>query len=81
MPRCESCGNSSVLASTLTSRQTETANPPPYGLLANFDQEGRITTMECQGSSLDEAQAAFEDPPAFFNTCPVCGSGSINWQN
>ncbi len=81
MPSCASCGNSRVLASSLTSREAETANPPPYGLLANFDSEGRIVTMECQGSTLDEAQAAFEDPPAYFNTCAVCGSDNIKWQN
>lgn len=81
MPRCDSCGNNTNMASSLTSREAETANPPPYGLIANFSPDGELITMECQGSSLDEAQAAFEDPPSFFNTCPVCGSRSIKWQN
>lgn len=81
MPRCESCGNSRVLASSITAREPETANPPPFGLLANFTPDGRINTMECQGASLDEAQEAFEDPPSFFNVCPVCGSDNIVWQN
>lgn len=81
MPRCASCGNRRVMASSLTSRQTETANPPPFGLLGNFSRDGQIITMECQGSTLDEAQEAFEDPPAYFDTCPVCGSGEIHWQN
>lgn len=81
MPHCESCGNSKTLASTLTAREAPTANPPPYGLLADFSPDGGIITMQCQGSSLDEAQEAYEDPPSFFNICPVCGSGSINWQN
>lgn len=79
MPRCAACGNSRTLASSLTAREPETANPPLYGLLANFSPSGEIDSMECQGSSLDEAQAAFEDPPAYFNTCPLCGSNSINW--
>ncbi|MFZ5650073.1 MAG: hypothetical protein ACOY4I_04355 [Bacillota bacterium] len=81
MPICESCGNSSIMASSITSRETETANPPLYGLLANFDSEGRIVTMECQGSSLDEAQEAFDDPRSYLDTCPICGSNNINWQN
>jgi len=81
MPRCLKCGNSKVLTSSITSRQEETANPPTYGLLANFDQDGRILTMECQGSDLDEAQEAFEDPAFFLDTCPVCGSKHIQWQN
>ncbi|MFZ5647744.1 MAG: hypothetical protein ACOY30_09030 [Bacillota bacterium] len=81
MPRCVYCGNSRVLASSITSRETETANPPPYGLLANFDSDGRIINMECQGSSLDEAQEAFDNPPSYLDTCPVCGSNNIDWQN
>lgn len=81
MPRCSSCGNSRVMASSITAREAETANPPPYGLVANFSRDGQIITMECQGSSLDEAQAAYEDPPSFFNICPVCGCDNINWQN
>jgi hypothetical protein len=79
MPKCRTCGNTSVLASSIATRETVTANPPEYGLLANFDNQGRITTMECQGSSLDEAQEAFENPPAFLDTCPVCGSENIVW--
>lgn len=79
MPICQSCGNSSVLASSIVSREAVTANPPEYGLLANFDDIGNITTMECQGSSLDEAQEAFENPVAYLDTCPVCGSTDIQW--
>lgn len=80
MPRCAKCGNKKSLASTLFPPAAETANAPPYGLLANFDEDGAITTMECQGADLDDAQAAFEDPPRFFDTCPYCGSGDIVWQ-
>lgn len=79
MPRCLVCGNDSSLASSLTGREAATANPPACSLVANFDEEGRITTMECQGASLDEAQAVYENPPAYLNTCPVCGSDNIQW--
>ena len=79
MPRCQACGNSSVLASSMVTREAPTANPPTYGLLANFDSDGNITTMECQGSSLDEAQEVYDNPPEFLDTCPVCGSENILW--
>lgn len=79
MPYCRKCGNSKTLASTLAPVNTPTANPPPYGLLANFSPEGVILTMECQGADLDDAQAAFEDPAAYFNNCPLCGSSDIQW--
>lgn len=79
MPHCKKCGNMKTLASSLVPVNTPTANPPPYGLLANFGPEGNILTMECQGADLDDAQAAFEDPAHFFNACPFCGSSDIEW--
>jgi len=79
MPHCTNCGNTKTLASTLVPVNTPTANPPPYGLLANFDEDGSIDTMECQGADLDDAQKAFERPELYFNACPVCGSCDILW--
>lgn len=79
MPRCKKCGNTKNLASTFFPPAASTANAPPYGLMANFNGDGTISTMECQGADLDDAQDAFEDPSRFFNTCPVCGSGDIEW--
>ncbi|MCL6560412.1 MAG: hypothetical protein K6U74_16785 [Firmicutes bacterium] len=80
MPRCKGCGNRKKIASSLFPPASATANAPPYGLIANFDNNGAITTMECQGADLDDAQVAFENPPRFFNTCPFCGSCDIEWQ-
>lgn len=80
MPRCANCGNTRSLASSLFPPAAPAANAPPYGLLANFGEDGLITTMECQGADLDDAQAAFEEPARFFDTCPVCGSCVIEWQ-
>lgn len=80
MPYCANCGNSENLASTRFPPSSDTAGAPPYGLLANFDAEGCITTMECQGASLDDAQMAFEEPEKYFDMCPVCGSKNIRWQ-
>ncbi|MFZ5644140.1 MAG: hypothetical protein ACOY46_11165 [Bacillota bacterium] len=79
MPKCLNCGNSRVFASSITSRESETANPPTFGLIANFDEKGFITTMECQGSSLDEAQETYENPPEYIDTCPECGSDNLQW--
>ncbi len=80
MPRCIKCSNTKNLASAFFPPAAPTANAPPYGLLANFDEKGYITTMECQGADQDDAQAAFKDPTRFFNTCPVCGSRDIEWR-
>ena len=79
MPRCNNCGNTKTLAGTLVPVSTPTANPSPYGLPANFDNNGCIDTMECQGADLDDAQNAFERPELYFNACPVCGSDDILW--
>ena len=79
MPRCMDCGNTKSLASNIFHPAAPTANAPPYGLLANFNEEGAISTMECQGADLDDAQDAFEDPSHFFDTCPLCGSNDIEW--
>lgn len=79
MPRCCRCGNDSSLASSLVGPVAETANAPPYGLLANFDKKGQLSTMECQGASLDDAQQAYEDPEHFFDICPLCGAKEIEW--
>lgn len=79
MPRCNNCGNTESLASSMFPPSAETANGSPYGLLANFDTKGYLTTMECQGASLDDAQEAFEQPIDYFDTCPVCGSRDIQW--
>ncbi len=81
MPRCLNCHNSESLASNVFPPSSDTANAPPYGLLANFKEDGSILNMECQGASLDDAQAAFEQPSRFFNTCPLCGSNNIEWLN
>lgn len=80
MPRCIKCGNRKSLASTLFPPAASTANASPYGLLANFNEDGTVSTMECQGADLDDAQVAFEEPARFFNTCPYCGSNDIDWQ-
>lgn len=79
MPRCRQCGNEHSLASTRFSTSADTANPPPYGLMGNFNHQGALVNMECQGASLDDAQLAFEDPKNFFDVCPVCGSRNIEW--
>lgn len=79
MPFCRNCGNAASLASSKFSPEAETAAAPPWGILANFSNEGSLTTMECQGASLDDAQEAFEEPEKFFDTCPVCGSHEISW--
>lgn len=79
MPCCRRCGNDKSLISTLVPTEPATANPPPYGLLAYFGPDGSIMNMECQGASLDDAQAAFEDPVRFFNKCSVCGESDILW--
>ncbi|WP_031515225.1 hypothetical protein [Desulfofalx alkaliphila] len=79
MPRCRKCGNDDTIASSLVPPASDTANAPPYGLVANFDQGGSLTTMECQGASLDDAQEAYEDPEHYFDTCPICGAKDIEW--
>jgi len=79
MPYCAHCGNNQSLASTIFPPGSDTAAAPPYGLVGNFDQDGCITTMECQGASLDDAQEAFEEPEKYFNLWPVCGSKDIRW--
>lgn len=79
MPYCRNCGNAESLASSQFSPSAETAAAPPWGLLGNFDTKGQLTTMECQGASLDNAQEAFEEPEKYFDTCPLCGSQKINW--
>ena len=79
MPYCNACGNTESLASSKFPPSAETANGVPYGLMANFDNVGCLTTMECQGASLDDAQEAFEQPEEYFDTCPVCGSQDIEW--
>lgn len=79
MPRCSRCGNTKTFASTLIPPAAATANAPPYGILANFDEHGSITTVECQGGDLADAQASFEKPSGFFNVCPVCGSNDVEW--
>ena len=81
MPRCIDCGNTNVLASSKTSREEETSNPPVFGLMANFDQNGYLLTIECQGSTIDEAQEVFENPKEYLDSCPVCGSNNILWKN
>lgn len=81
MPYCTNCGNSKSLASTIFPPASRVANAPPYGLLANFRADGFIDNMECQGASLEDAQAAFEEPMRYFNICPECGSNSIQWLN
>ncbi|MDO7786476.1 hypothetical protein [Desulforamulus aquiferis] len=79
MPYCRNCGNHESLASSQFAPSTETAAAPPWGLLANFNRNGQLTTMECQGASLDDAQEAFEEPEKYFDICPLCGSNEINW--
>lgn len=79
MPYCNVCGNQESLASSKLPPSADTANAPPYGLLGNFDEDGCLTTMECQGASLDDAQEAYERPEEYFDTCPVCGSQDIRW--
>lgn len=79
MPYCKKCGNHESLASSYFLPSSETATAPPYGLLGNFNQEGYLTTLECQGASLDDAQEAFERPEIYFDTCPSCGSHDIHW--
>ncbi|MCL5290605.1 MAG: hypothetical protein ACOY35_10785 [Bacillota bacterium] len=79
MPYCNVCGNQESLASSKLPPGADTANAPPYGLLGNFDEDGCLTTMECQGASLDDAQEAYERPEEYFDTCPVCGSRDIRW--
>ena len=79
MPYCGVCGNDVSLASSKFPPSSETATAPPYGLLGNFNTEGQLTTMECQGASLDDAQEAYEQPEFYFDTCPVCGSQDIRW--
>ncbi|SHK48215.1 hypothetical protein [Desulforamulus aeronauticus] len=79
MPYCIACGNDSSLACSKFSPSADTANATPYGLLGNFDEQGTLVTMECQGASLDDAQAAFEEPDQYFDTCSICGSQKIRW--
>lgn len=79
MPFCNNCGNNESLASSQFPPSAETATAPPYGLLGNFNDVGRLTTMECQGASLDDAQVAFEQPEKYFDICPICGSSDIRW--
>lgn len=79
MPYCKACGNFASLASTKFPPSADTANAPPFGLVANFNEDGFVETMECQGASLDDAQEAFEHPALYFDTCPVCGSKDIHW--
>lgn len=81
MPHCMNCGNSKSLASTIIPPASRVANAPPYGLLANFSEDGLIENMECQGASLEDAREAFEEPRKYFNICPECGSNRIQWLN
>ncbi len=79
MPRCRCCGNDSSLASSIVSSASDTADNLPYGLVAKFEEDGSISTMECQGADIDDAQEAYEDPEHYFDTCPVCGARDIEW--
>ncbi|WP_066640008.1 hypothetical protein [Desulfolucanica intricata] len=79
MPRCKNCGNYKNFACSFFSSTAPTANPEPYGLLANFDEQGNLTDMECLGATLDEAQEAFENQKNYFNTCANCGGNDIEW--
>lgn len=79
MPHCCNCGNSKTMASNKFSTLEATANPPPFGIIANFNQDGTIRDLECQGAGLDDAQEAFERPDIYFNVCPLCGSKDIKW--
>ncbi|CCO09006.1 hypothetical protein [Desulforamulus hydrothermalis] len=79
MPYCNVCGNWESLASSRFPPAADTANGPSYGLLGNFNEEGCLLTMECQGASLDDAQEAYEQPQIYFDTCPFCGSRDISW--
>jgi len=79
LPYCSHCGNDKSFASSIFPPASETANAPSYGLLASFNEDETIKNMECQGADLDDAQAAFEEPVRYFNTCPVCGSDNIKW--
>ncbi|HOV78632.1 MAG TPA: hypothetical protein PK728_00875 [Bacillota bacterium] len=79
MPRCNNCGNTRSLASTLVPPAAPAANAPPYGLVANFDENGALATVECQGADLGDAEEAFAEPARFFDVCPLCGSNNIEW--
>ncbi|WP_180261113.1 hypothetical protein [Desulforamulus profundi] len=51
-----------VSGANLSTVGADTANAPPYGLLGNFNGEGCLTTMECRGASLDDAQEPLKGP-------------------
>lgn len=79
MPRCKICGNKRNFACSFVPTAAPTANPQPYGLAANFDNQGTLLDMECMGASLDDAQAAFENQSSSFDICTNCGGNDIQW--
>jgi len=79
MPKCAECGNSYSFGSSGAPPAAPTANGPVSGLIANFDEDGYITEMDCLVNDLDMAQDAWETPEEYFDTCYECGSNKIIW--
>lgn len=75
MPSCMDCGNIERFSITHQSVNKQL----DANLIASFDSEGFIASMESQGFGLDEAQEAWEFPERSFSYCFQCGSDKIQW--
>ncbi len=79
MPHCLNCGNELTFGTSKIPPVAPAANGPISGLVADFQGDNSITSMESMGASIDEAQEAWENPRNFFDVCYDCGSSKIKW--
>jgi hypothetical protein len=79
MPYCSNCGNSSRFESSKVPSVAPYANGPSSGVIGSFDSTGALTGMTRLGATKAIANAAAIQPEAYFDTCSVCGSSELTW--